>query len=173
MIDQRYFGTERIVDPLFISPEALPLTDAEGNRGGAFGAKITQLIRDSNAAMGSLLAISALLASINPIISTIITGRHLATIVQLVISTLGSLCAVLGMVSMTLSRVMAMWDKANAAISLQGAQSARVTEKELTQGKTLVDAEANIWEDITSLGSSFGVNVPGVKNGTVTVSGSG
>jgi hypothetical protein len=121
--------------------------------------------------MGSLLALSALLASINPILGFVIPSEHAAFIVQLVISSIGSLCAVLGMVTMLLSKVQAMWDKASAAIAIQGSHSACVSEKEILDGKLLVDPAMNVWEDLTNgLESSFGVKIPGVNNGSVRMS---
>jgi hypothetical protein len=84
--------------------------------------------------MSSLLAFSALLASINPLLTIVLSGGN--SLVQIAISAVGSWCAVLGMVVMTLSKVAAILDGAGALVGLEieKTEDARVSEVDILAG---------------------------------------
>lgn len=97
------------------------------------------ILRESNALMSSLLGVSALLASINPMLG-ILLHSHLGSILQLAFASIGSICALLGMVVMVLTKVVSILDEGVAGAMafgnvLGGAdEEVRVSERELTDG---------------------------------------
>lgn len=94
--------------------------------------------------MSSLLGVSALLASVNPMLG-ILTHSPVGTILQLICASVGSLCALLSMVVMVLNKVVSVLDEGVAGALgnvLGGAdEEVRVSEHELVDG-TIFTARA-------------------------------
>ena len=116
--------------------------------------------------MSSLLAVSALLASINPMLGIILSSnQRLGDMVQLVCASIGSICALLGMVVMMLTRVVTLLDRGIAGVGgvLSGAhEEVRVPEREITDGIVfaghghLLDDVAGWWLEPTQQRSCSG-----------------
>jgi hypothetical protein len=108
-------------------------------------------VRESNGALGSLLAVSALLASVNPLLTAVLPAGWAATsIIQITVSAVGSLCAVLGMGVMALSKITAVMDGAGALGGLGNTDDAKVTEAEILAGPVEVDSDVGevLWQRI-------------------------
>ena len=98
----------------------------------------------------SSLAVSALLASINPMLGIILSSnQRLGGMVQLVCASIGSICALLGMVVMTLTRVVTLLDQgiAGAGVLSGGKEEVRVPEKEITDG-TVFSGHGHLLDDV-------------------------
>lgn len=102
--------------------------------------------------MNSLLAVSALLASINPMLGIILSSNHrLGNTLQLVCASIGSVCAMLGMIVMALTRVVTLLDQgvAGALGGVLGAhEEVRVTEREITDGTVFAGSGSGLPGDI-------------------------
>ena len=127
--------------------------DAKGPLGAA-RRWVTDVIREASTTMQSLVAFSALLASINPMLSILIRG-HAAVIVNLVVSIVGSVLAVLSMVILVAQKVVSILDGSGSLGALSGAggdaESALVKEADITEGTVLVDHGDKAWEDLANL----------------------
>ena len=98
-------------------------------------ARVKEVLRESSALMSSLLAVSALLASINPMLGIILSSTHrLGPIIQLVCASLGSICALLGMVVMVLTKVVNLLDHGVAGVLGGAHEEVRVSEREIVDG---------------------------------------
>jgi len=160
LISRRQFLVERIIAPEHVVPQRLPRFSPDGKHHGAIGAKISDLVRQSNETMSSLLALSALLASVNPLLAAVLPRGY--NFVQIAISALGSLCAMLGMVVMTLSKIIAILDGTGALLGLEKAEDARVSEAEILGGAADADLDVGqeLWKRIKEL-PSIGSILPG------------
>jgi hypothetical protein len=113
---------------------------------GGAAAQLGTLLRESNVLLSSLLAVSALLASINPMLAIVITSPYVSGIVQLAVASIGSVCAIVGMVVMVLTKFLDVWDRgASGLAELAGnvamtdgvgdiVDPARVSEREILDG---------------------------------------
>jgi hypothetical protein len=107
-------------------------------------ARVKEALREGSALMSSLLAASALLASINPMLGIILSSTHrLGDIIQLVCASLGSICALLGMVVMVLTKVVNLLDHGVAGV-LDGAhEEVRVSERDIVDGSVFAGHPPN------------------------------
>src|SRR5260370_20594952 len=87
----------------FFSPE-----DVEGLLGVA-GRWTTDVIREADTVKQSLIAFSTVLASISPLLSIVLHGRG-ASSIRLVVSIVGTVLAVLGMVIVLAQKIVSILD---------------------------------------------------------------
>jgi hypothetical protein len=117
---------------------------------------VKEILRESSALINSLLAVSALLASINPMLGITLSSNHrLGDILQLTCASIGSMCAMLGMIMMALTRVVTLLDQGVALAGALGGvlgahEEVRVAEREITDGSIFAGIGGELPGDITN-----------------------